>query len=99
MENLDPIAIQRSEVWLFGSLDLLPTFLAGRKIVMWSEQNIPTSVLVRVYVLGPLEVWKRETSGTWKRVEKGEWGKGKPARSVFKRLLAASGRRLSRSKI
>jgi DNA-binding SARP family transcriptional activator len=46
-----------------------------------------------------LEVWKRETSGTWKLVEKAAWGKGRPARSVFKRLLAAPGRRLSRGTI
>ncbi len=66
---------------------------------MHLEQGISLSCRCRVYLHGPLEAWKREASGTWKLVEKGEWGKGKPARSVFKRLLATPGRRLSRGKI
>jgi DNA-binding SARP family transcriptional activator len=46
-----------------------------------------------------LDVWKREVSGTWTRVEKEAWGKGRVARSVFKRLLTAPGRRLSRGAV
>jgi tetratricopeptide (TPR) repeat protein len=66
---------------------------------MQLEQNIPSSVLVRVYVLGPLEIWKKDPSGTWKLVSKDTWKKNKPARSVFKRLLVQPGRRLARSTI
>ena len=58
--------------------------------------DIPSSCRFRVFVHGPLEVWKREASGTWKLVGKDAWGKGRPVRSVFKRLLVAPGRRLSR---
>ncbi|HZS76005.1 MAG TPA: BTAD domain-containing putative transcriptional regulator [Ktedonobacteraceae bacterium] len=66
---------------------------------MQLEQDIPSSCRLRVYVHGPLEVWKRNASSTWHLVEKEAWGKGRPARSVFKRLLVAPGRRLSRSAI
>jgi hypothetical protein len=67
--------------------------------VMHVEQDIPPSALVRVYVLGPLEIWKRDSSGTWKLVPKETWKNSKPARSVFKRLLVQPGRWLSRSTI
>ncbi len=66
---------------------------------MQAEQDIPSSCRVRVFLYGPLEVWKREVSGTWKLVEKDAWAKGRVARSVFKRLLAAPGRRLSRGAV
>ncbi len=66
---------------------------------MQAEQESAPSCRLRVYLYGPLEVWKREVSGTWTRVEKGAWGKGRVGRSVFKRLLAAPGRRLSRGAI
>ena len=66
---------------------------------MQLEQDIPSSCRLRVYVHGPLEIWKRDASSTWHLVEKEAWGKGRPARSVFKRLLVAPGRRLSRSAI
>jgi DNA-binding SARP family transcriptional activator len=67
--------------------------------VMQVEQDIPPSCRLRVCLHGPLEVWKRTADGAWKLVEKEGWGKGRPARSVFKRLLAAPGRRLSRGAI
>ena len=35
---------------------------------MQVEQNIPTSTQVRVYLLGPLEIWKQDASGAWKLV-------------------------------
>ncbi|MBV9707543.1 MAG: hypothetical protein JO125_09065 [Chloroflexi bacterium] len=66
---------------------------------MQVEQESAPSCRFRVYVHGPLEVWKREPSGTWTRVDKDAWGKGRVARSVFKRLLTAPGRRLSRGAI
>jgi DNA-binding SARP family transcriptional activator len=66
---------------------------------MQLEQNIPASVLVRVYLLGPLEIWKRDPTGTWEFVAKEAWKKCRPARSVFKRLLVQPGRRLSRGSI
>jgi len=66
---------------------------------MQLEQDIPDSALVRVYLLGPLEIWKRDPSGTWKLVTKDKWKNSKPARSVFKRLLVQPGRRLARSTI
>jgi DNA-binding SARP family transcriptional activator len=67
--------------------------------VMQVEQDIPDSTLVRVYLLGPLEIWKKDPSGTWKPVSKDKWKNSKPARSVFKRLLVQPGRRLARSTI
>lgn len=66
---------------------------------MLLEQDIPASVLVRVYILGPLEIWKKDPSGTWKLVSKDKWRNSKPARAVFKRLLVQPGRRLARSSI
>jgi DNA-binding SARP family transcriptional activator len=63
---------------------------------MWLEQDIPPSCGLRVFLYGPLEVCKRTADGTWKPVEKKVWGKGRVARSAFKRLLVAPGRRLSR---
>lgn len=41
---------------------------------MQLEQDIPDSVLVRVYVLGPLEIWKIESS---------EWRSHELIRDVF----------------
>ncbi len=67
--------------------------------VIQKDLDIPSSCPLRVFVHGPLEVWKREASGTWKLVGKDAWGKGRPVRSVFKRLLVAPGRRLSRGSI
>jgi DNA-binding SARP family transcriptional activator len=67
--------------------------------VIQLEQDIPSSCRLRVFLYGPLEVRKRTADGTWKPVEKEAWGKGRVARSVFKRLLAAPGRRLSRGAI
>ncbi len=63
------------------------------------EQDIPPSCDLRVFLYGPLEVWKRTADGIWKPVEKEAWGKGRAARSVFKRLLVSPGRRLSRGAI
>jgi hypothetical protein len=51
---------------------------------MQVEQGIPASVLVRVHLLGPLEISERDPSGTWKLVAKEQWRNSKPARSVFK---------------
>ncbi len=67
--------------------------------VRQKDSDIPSSCRLRVFVHGPLEAWKREASGAWRLVDKDAWGKGRPARSVFKRLLVAPGRRLSRSSI
>jgi DNA-binding SARP family transcriptional activator len=66
---------------------------------MQVEQDIPSSALVRVYLLGPLEVYQRDQSGAWKLVAKDKWKNSKPARAVFKRLLVQPGRRLARSTI
>ncbi len=66
---------------------------------MQMEQDIPASALVRVYLLGPLEIYKRDSAGTWKLVSKAQWKNSKPARAVFKRLLVQPGRRLARSTI
>ncbi len=63
------------------------------------DGDLPLSCRVRVYVHGPLEVWRRGASETWHLVDKEAWGKGRPARSVFKRLLVDPGRRLSRGAI
>ena len=37
---------------------------------MQVEQDIPASALVRVYLLGPLAIWKKDSSGAWKLVPK-----------------------------
>lgn len=66
---------------------------------MQMEQDIPASVVVRVYLLGPLELWKKDPSGAWKVVPKEKWKNSKPARAVFKRLLVQPGRRLARSTV
>lgn len=66
---------------------------------MQVEQNILSSCCIRVYLLGPLEVLKREADGIWKSIEKKQWRDSKAARRVFKRLLAQPGRRLSRSRL
>ncbi|MEO6887648.1 MAG: hypothetical protein ABI456_01390 [Ktedonobacteraceae bacterium] len=63
---------------------------------MQLQQDIPASCRLWVFVHGPLAVWRRSAEDAWEPVEKEVWGKGRPARSVFKRLLAATGRRLSR---
>lgn len=67
--------------------------------MMLQDQDIPSSCQVRVYLFGPLEVLKREAGGIWKPIEKKQWRDSKPARRVFKRLLAQPGRRLSRSRL
>jgi DNA-binding SARP family transcriptional activator len=74
-------------------------FFAGRKKVMQMEQDIPASALVRVYLLGPLEVYKRDQSGSWKLVPENKGKNSRPARSVLKRLLVQPGRRLSREQL
>lgn len=51
---------------------------------------------VRVRLLGPFEVSRCSTDGTWVLIEKEAWGKGRYARSILKRLLCAPKRRLSR---
>ena len=66
---------------------------------MSQSQDIPSSCRLRVFLLGPLEVLTREADGTWKPVEKKQWRDSKPARRVFKRLLAQPGRRLSRGRL
>ena len=63
---------------------------------MQVEQDIPLSCRFCAYLHGQLEVWKRTTDGNWRLIEREAWGKGRTARAVFKRLLAAPGRRLSR---
>src|SRR5258707_2659695 len=55
--------------------------------------------VLRVYLLGPLEVSRRDADGSWKIIEKKQWRNSRPARSVFKRLLATPGRRLSRGQL
>ncbi len=66
---------------------------------MQLEQDIPASALVRVSLLGPLEVYKRDQSGSWKLVPEDKWKNSRPARSVLKRLLVQPGRRLSREQL
>jgi DNA-binding response OmpR family regulator len=60
------------------------------------EQDIPASTLVRVCLLGPLELYKRDADGAWQLVSEDAWRKSRPARSILKRLLVQPGRRLSR---
>lgn len=67
--------------------------------MMLLEEDIPDSVLVRVYVLGPLEISKRDQSGAWKLVTQEKWKNSRPARSVLKRLLVQPGRRLPREQL
>lgn len=62
-------------------------------------QDLPSSVVVRVSLLGSLEIWKKDPSGSWKLVPKDPWKNSKPARAIFKRLLVQPGRRLARSTI
>src|SRR5579885_3210134 len=64
---------------------------------MQFEEDRPPSCQLRVCLYGPLDVWKREAADTWQLVPKNAWGKGRAARVVFKRLLTAPGRRLSRA--
>lgn len=64
--------------------------------VIRKDMDIASSCHLCAFLHGPLEVWKREASGSWNLVDKEAWGKGRSARSVFKRLLVAPGRRLSR---
>ncbi|WP_052889451.1 AfsR/SARP family transcriptional regulator [Thermogemmatispora carboxidivorans] len=59
--------------------------------------HVSSSCRLRVYLYGPLEVWKRNPDDSWSLLDKAAWGKGRPARSVFKRLLTAPGRHLSRA--
>jgi len=66
---------------------------------MQFEEDIPPSCQLQVCLHGPLDVWKREAAGTWKLVAKDAWGKGRAARTVFKRLLTAPGRRLTRGTV
>jgi DNA-binding SARP family transcriptional activator len=66
---------------------------------MQLEQDIPADVAVCVFLLGPLEVYKRDASRTWKLVTKDKWKNSRPARSVLKRLLVQPGRRLSREQL
>lgn len=66
---------------------------------MQQAQNMPLSCRYRVFLHGPFEVWKRETSDTWHLIEKEAWGRGRPTRTIFKHLLATPGRRLSRVKL
>lgn len=66
---------------------------------MQLEKEIPLSCRLSICLYGPLKMWQRAADGTWKPIEKEAWGKGRTARSVFKRLLTAPGRRLSRGTI
>lgn len=66
---------------------------------MQLEQDIPTTVLIRVYLLGPLEIYERDPSGAWILIPKEGWKNSKPARTTLKRLLVQPGRRLSRDQL
>nr|BBH95895.1 hypothetical protein KTA_40940 [Thermogemmatispora argillosa] len=55
-----------------------------------------SSCRLRVFLYGPLLVYQRSSDLSWLPLPKHAWGKGRPARSVFKRLLLAPSRRLSR---
>lgn len=61
-----------------------------------TEQTLPTLYRLRVLLHGPLAVFKRSPDGGWKPVV---WGQSRIARTVFRRLLAAPGRRLSRGQL
>src|SRR5258707_10346754 len=63
---------------------------------MESTHLVSPLPVVRVRLFGPLEVSRRNPDGSWQVVDRKAWGKGTPPRSVFKRLLTAPGRRLSR---
>ncbi|WP_069806307.1 AfsR/SARP family transcriptional regulator, partial [Thermogemmatispora onikobensis] len=54
------------------------------------------SCRLRVFLFGPLLVFQRSPDLSWLPLPKHAWGKGRPARSVFKRLLLSPSRRLSR---
>lgn len=65
---------------------------------MQSEPVQPGSYRLRVFLHGPLAVLKRQRDedGGWTPVT---WGQSRIARTVFRRLLAAPGRRLSRGQL
>ncbi|MEO7019659.1 MAG: winged helix-turn-helix domain-containing protein [Ktedonobacteraceae bacterium] len=63
---------------------------------MQPEQNLPASYRLCVLLHGPLSVFKRVSDKNWKPVA---WGQSRLARSVFRRLLAAPGRHLSRGQL
>lgn len=52
--------------------------------------------IIRVWLLGPLEVARRLPDGSWQTVDRKEWRKSRAARSVLKMLCVTPGRRLSR---
>lgn len=63
---------------------------------MQLESVLPASCRLRVLLHGPLLVSKRVSDGSWIPVT---WGQSRIARSVFRRLLAAPGRHLSRGQL
>src|SRR5258708_26798919 len=66
---------------------------------MKDEQAFPMC-LIRVYLLGTLEIARREASGNWQTIPKSKWGKhGKAGRRILGRLLAAPGRRLGQGRL
>lgn len=66
---------------------------------MRNDGDLSHSCVIRVHLLGPLDVALRSSDGTWKSVERSSWGKGQYARSVFKRLLCAPARRATRGRL
>jgi DNA-binding SARP family transcriptional activator len=64
--------------------------------MMQSEQTLPASCRLRVLLHGPLQVSERLADGSWRPVA---WGQSRIARTVFRRLLTAPGRRLSRGQL
>jgi DNA-binding SARP family transcriptional activator len=63
---------------------------------MQPEQTLPASYRLWVLLHGPLVVYRRLQDESWVPVK---WGQGKMTKSVFRRLLAAPGRRLSRGNL
>lgn len=59
-----------------------------------------TGACIHVSLFGPLALERGdEATGGWQPVPRRAWGQGSPPRSVFKRLLTAPGRRLSRASL
>jgi DNA-binding response OmpR family regulator len=72
-------------------------FSQSHYLLKWSwKMPDNDTVLVRIWLLGDFLVEQRKDNGSWETVEKTAWGKSY-ARLLLKRLLCATGRRLTRS--
>lgn len=64
------------------------------------DNDLSSSCQFRLFLLGSLEVHRRDSSGRWQPISREEWSKlRKATRAVLRRLAAAPGRRLSRGRL